>query len=92
MNKIKSTFMNMSWLMASQIITSILAFIWTIMIARYLGVSDYGIFGFAVSLSTMFAIVGEVGISNHIVRSISTDNDRASCYLGNAIPLKIVLY
>lgn len=91
MNKIKSTFMNMSWLMASQIITSILAFVWTIMIARYLGVSDYGIFGFAVSLSTMFAILGEVGISAHIVRSISTDNDNAACYLGNAIPLKVGL-
>lgn len=91
MNKIKTAFMNMSWLMASQIITSILAFIWTIMIARYLGVSDYGIFGFAVSLSTMFAILGEVGISSHIVRSIATDNNQASCYLGNAIPLKIGL-
>lgn len=91
MNKIKTAFMNMSWLMASQIITSILAFIWTIMIARYLGVNDYGIFGFAVSLSTMFAIVGEVGISAHIVRSISTDNNQAKCYLGNAIPLKVGL-
>lgn len=91
MNKIKTIFLNMSWLMASQVITSILAFVWTILIARYLGVSDYGIFGFAVSFSGMFAILGEVGISNHIVRSISTNNDYASCYLGYAIPLKISL-
>lgn len=91
MNKIKTIFMNMSWLMLSQIITSILAFVWTILIARYLGVSDYGIFGFAVSFSSMFAILGEVGISTHIVRSISTYNNQTQCYLGNAIPLKIAL-
>ncbi|MDO5848687.1 MAG: flippase [Methanobrevibacter sp.] len=81
----------MSWLMASQIITSILSFIWTIMIARYLGVSDYGIFGFAVSLSGMFAVLGDYGIGTHIVRSIATDYNLAKDYLGNAIPLKMFL-
>lgn len=91
MNQIKSIFKNMSWLMASQIITSVLAFFWTIFIARYLGVSDYGIFGFAVSLSGMFAILCDLGISTHIVRSIATNHDFAKDYLGNAIPLKVML-
>lgn len=91
MNNIKTIFMNMSWLVLSQIINSLLAFIWTIFIARYLGVTDYGIFGFAVSLSGMFGIIGDLGINSHIVRSISEDTDKTRYYLGNAIPLKILL-
>lgn len=90
-NQIKTTFMNMSWMMSSQIITSVLAFVWTILIARYLGVSDYGIFGYAVSMSTMFAIICDLGMSTHIIRSVATDYNIVSKYLGNAIPLKLFL-
>ena len=35
--------------MVSQIIASICGFIWTVVIARYLGVNDYGVLGFAIS-------------------------------------------
>lgn len=58
--------------------------------ARYLGVSDYGIFGFATSLTAILAITTDLGISTHIVRHIATDYDSAPKYLGNAIPLKSI--
>ncbi len=90
-NQIKRIFLNMSWMMSSQIITSVLAFIWTIVIARYLGVSDYGIFGFALSMSMMFSVITDFGMSTHIIRSVSVDNSIVSKYLGNAIPLKFIL-
>ena len=88
MNQIKTIFKNMSWMLISQIIASICGFIWTILIARYLGVSDYGILGFAISLTGILAILVDFGISTHIVRHIATDYDSAPKYLGNAIPLK----
>ena len=53
MSKIQTIFKNMSWLLISQIIASILGFIWTIMIARYLGVSNNGVLGFAISITAM---------------------------------------
>lgn len=92
MSDVRTIFKNMSWLAISQVITSVLAFIWTILIARYLGVSDYGIFGFAVSLTSMLAVCGDLGISTHIIRSIATDYNISDKYLGNAIPLKVFLY
>lgn len=58
--------------------------------ARYLGVSDYGIFGFATSLTAILAITADLGISTHIVRHIATDYDSAPKYLGNALPLKSI--
>lgn len=90
MSQVKTIFKNMSWLLISQIIASVCGFIWTILMARYLGVNRYGIFGFATSFTGILAIIMDLGISSHIVRNISTDYSSAPKYLGNAIPLKII--
>ena len=88
MSRVKTIFKNMSWLLISQIIASVCGFIWTILMARYLGVSDYGIFGFATSLTGMCCILFDLGIGIYSVRYIATDYDSAPKYLGNIIPLK----
>ena len=88
MSQVKVIFKNMSWLVISQIIASICGFIWTILMARYLGVSDYGIIGFAIAFSGILSLIVDFGIGTHIVRHIATDRDVAPKYLGNAIPLK----
>ena len=91
MSKIQTIFKNMSWLLISQIIASVCGFLWTILMARYLGVSNYGILGFAVSVSGILAIIDDLGISAHIVRHVATDNESAPKYLGNIIPFKAIL-
>ena len=88
MSRVRTIFKNMSWLLISQIIASICGFIWTILMARYLGVEDYGIFGFAVSVTGILCILFDLGIGIHSVRHIATDYESAPKYLGNAIPLK----
>ena len=90
MNQIQKIFTNMSWLLVSQIIASICGFIWTILIARYLGVSDYGVLGFAISITSILSILYDLGIGVHIIRHIATDYDSAPKYLGNSIPLKSI--
>lgn len=90
MNKVKTIFGNISWLVISQFVVSICTFIWTIIIARYLGVEEYGIFGFALSLTGILIVLADFGINTHIVRMVSTNKDIAPKYLGNAIPLKSV--
>ena len=90
MSKIQTIFKNMSWLLISQIITSICAFIWTMLMARYLGVEKYGILGFAISFTTILGMLDDLGISSHIVRHIATDYGSAPKYLGNAIPIKLL--
>ena len=90
MSQIKTIFENMSWLLVSQFITSIFGFIWTILIARYLGVANYGVLGFAISFTAILGILDDMGISTHIVRHISTDKDSAPKYVGNALPLKAI--
>lgn len=90
-SKVRTVFANMSWLLVSQIITSICAFVWTILTARYLGPSEYGVFGTAVSVSVLFGFLADFGITTYIVRAISTDFENESKYLDNALSLKIFL-
>ena len=80
----------MSWLLISQIVASACAFIWTVLMARYLGVNDYGIFGFATSLTAILLIATDFGVNTHIIRHIATDYDSAPKYIGNAINLKVI--
>ena len=90
MSKIQTIFKNISWLLISQIIASVFGFVWTVLLARYLGVNIYGILGFAVSITGILGIIDDLGISSYIVRHISTDYESAPKYLGNAIQLKAV--
>ena len=91
MSNVRTIFANMSWMMISQIITSACAFVWTLILARYLGVTNFGIFGTAVSFSTIFGIFADFGINAYIVRAIATDFDNEPKYMGVAISVKVLL-
>lgn len=90
-NTVRTIFKNMSWMLIAQIITSILSFGWTILIARYLGPSEYGIYGTAVSFSSLLLFIADLGVSSYITRAISTDFDNEYKYLNNAFSLTIIL-
>jgi len=77
MSRVQTIFKSMSWLLASNIVGFICGFIWTILIARYLQVSEYGILGFATSLSGILAFSTDWGIPTYIVRHVSTDRSVA---------------
>lgn len=90
-NRVKKLFANMSWLMISQIIASVCAFIWTILIAMYLGPADFGVMGTAISFASTFVFLADFGITSYILRAISTDMDHESKYLNNTLTLKVFL-
>ncbi|MGN0177612.1 MAG: flippase [Methanobrevibacter sp.] len=90
-NKVRTVFANMSFMLISQIIASVCAFVWTIVTAWYLGPSDYGIFGAAVSFAALFGIILDFGLPTYVVRAISTDFANEHKFLDNSISLKIFL-
>ncbi|MBQ2961453.1 flippase [Methanobrevibacter sp.] len=91
MNQIKSIFANTSWLTISQTITSFCAFLWTIIIARYLGVSDYGVVSFAISFTALSVIFMDLGMSTYATREISKHKDLLHKYVNNIFYFKIIL-
>lgn len=91
MNQIKSIFKNTSLLSISQAVTSIAAFLWTILIARYLGVSDYGIVSFAISFTSLVSIIMDLGMSTYITREIAKHKNLLIKYMSNIFLFKFLL-
>ena len=91
MNQIKTLFKNISWLTFSQIITNLCAFIWTVISARYLGVTNYGILSFVMSLTILIGIGEDLGITTYSIRELSRDKTKTSKFINNIIPLKLSL-
>ena len=77
--------------MASQLVINLCAFIWTILMARYLGKSDFGILSFAISISTIVSVFMDLGMNTYIVRAISRDDNLTKRYFEKCVPLKILL-
>lgn len=91
MNQIKSIFKNTGWMTISQLITSICAFLWTIIIARYLSVADYGIISFAISFTYLSGILLDLGMSTYIIREISKNRQSYEKYVNNILLFKLIL-
>lgn len=90
-NKVRTVFANLSWMLTAQIIVSILSFFWTILTAQYLGPSNYGIFGTAISFSSLFLVIADFGVGMYVIRSISTNIEYEFIYISNAFSLSLLL-
>lgn len=91
MNTAKRIFKNTSILFIAQIVNYILAFFYTIYLARYLGVSDFGVLTFGISFTTIMGVTADLGLSILAVREIARDKSISSGYTGNLIVIKLVL-
>lgn len=91
MSEIQTLFKNISWVTTSQVIVNICAFLWTIAIARYLGVNDYGILSFAISFTVLLGMGTDIGMSTFTTREISKDKSTTHKFINNVIPFKILL-
>lgn len=91
MSRIRTIFKNSSWLMGSQLFTNLCAFLWTILMARYLGASLFGILSFAISIVSIASIFIDFGMQTYVVRVISRDESLTNEYFQKTIPLKMIL-
>ena len=91
MSEVKTIFKNSSWMIGSQLFTNFCAFFWTILMARYLGTSGFGILSFAISFVSILSIFLDFGMQTYIVRVISRDNSQTNDYFQKIIPIKIIL-
>ena len=80
MSKIRVVFKNISWLTISQVINSVCAFFWTLVIANYLGVEKYGIISFATSFIGIAIIFIDFGMTTYVTREVARDKKRLEEY------------
>lgn len=91
MNQIRLIFKNMSWMTGYKIIYGICAFLWTIILARYLGAAAYGILSFAIAFTNLTKILLNLGTDKYLTREIARYKERLPKFINNIIPLKLLL-
>lgn len=91
MNQIQSIFRNTSLMTIAQFVSALVLFIWTIVTARYLGVSGYGILSFGLSFASLLVIIVDLGMGTYTTREIARDENVLNKFIGNLIPFKIFL-
>ncbi|UZE92316.1 MAG: flippase [Methanosarcinales archaeon] len=75
----------------ADIITRVLSLMLVVYIARYLGDVGFGRYSFAFAFCSLFLIMGDLGLGTLAVRDVARDKSKASKYLGNLIPIKLIL-
>ena len=68
-----------------------LGLLFSIYLAKYLGVSDFGKYSFALSFTALLSMIVDVGFNQLTVREISRDKTKLGKFVGNILPLKIFL-
>lgn len=91
MNTIQKIAKNISFLFISQVISYIFGFFYVIYTARYLGSAGYGILSLSLSLTGIFGLLADLGLSTLITRELSRDHSLTSKYLVNVVTIKVLL-
>ncbi len=82
---------NVVWAVAGKIITMASTLFVGILVARYLGPSQYGAINYAVSIVTLFSVLASFGMSDIVVRELSKTPEKRDVILGTAFIIRIVL-
>lgn len=78
-------------LAVSQILSYVLAFFYTIAIARYLGADGFGILSFGLAFTGIFSVLADLGLNTLTVKEIAKDKSLTETFLGNFLLIKIFL-
>jgi O-antigen/teichoic acid export membrane protein len=78
-------------LLIGQIVSLGLAAVYAIAIARYLGVTGFGLLSTAIAFTAVFAPFTSLGLTTLATREVARDKSLAGKYLGNLIIIEIAL-
>ncbi len=87
MNKVVK---NASWIIICRVIQAVLALIISMMTARYLGPSNYGLLNYAMSVVSFVIPVMKLGITNILVREFVDEPEKEGEILGTSTILSLL--
>jgi O-antigen/teichoic acid export membrane protein len=82
---------NTSYYTLALVVQKIISFTYFVIIARALGPDDLGKYYFAISFTTIFSILIDLGFSNVLTREVAKRQEVAQKYFSNILGLKIPL-
>lgn len=78
---------NAGWILAGQIVGFVLQTVFFILLARFLGVTEYGRFAGALALSTILMPYSPIGAGMLFMRYVTADPSLAAAYWGNCLAI-----
>lgn len=82
---------NTSYLLIARVITVAIGAATSILTARYLGASSFGVLGFALAFTAIFGVLIDFGLSMLTTREVARDPALASKYFANIIVMRLFL-
>ncbi len=80
-----------SALIVAKLVTSVMMFLFAIVVNRKLGPSMAGVYVYAIALYTLFQVIPDFGIGNILIRDVSPRRGRTQRYLKNVVVIRIAL-
>ena len=81
---------NAAWLVTANTAQKVISFIAFTIIARLVGVKATGVYFFAISITSIFAVFQDLGLTPVLIREMATDEERGRHILGQSIILKMI--
>lgn len=81
---------NSLWIISERVVQMIISFILTMISARYLGPSNYGILSYGASFVTFFLTIIKLGLDSIIVKKLIEKPDEEGTLLGTAIVFRLI--
>ena len=79
---------NASWLIGGQIAQMVISFIVSILTARYLGPSKYGLINYGTAYTAFFSSLCTLGINSVIVKELVHNREQEGVVIGTSLALK----
>ncbi len=81
---------NVSWLVLCRVYTIVLNFVISLLTARFLGPSNYGLISFAASFTALFTSFSTLGINDIAVDELVRNKGKEGDILGTAIFMRVI--
>ncbi len=91
MPKVRTIFKNLIINFSGAIIVSLLSLVFTIILARYLGSSAYGLFSYSLSYIAVCVAFSDLGFATVATREIAKDLSKTQEYFSNIFTLKVLM-
>lgn len=86
----KKVFANLFWAMTGKIVNMAGALLVGILVARYLGPSQYGLMNYVISYVTLFTIISNFGLDNIEIRELSRTPEKKEYILGTCFRIRML--
>ncbi len=89
--KLRTVGRNTLFIFGSTVVGMLASLVTVPLLARYLGVGNYGRYTYVYAFVGMFEALSVFGVHPIFTREVARHRDRAAQYLGNIVPLKLAL-